>query len=428
MRNIVLGIVMTLVMAAFAVPAFATNGDNIIGVGAISRSMGGVGAADPQDAITAVFGNPAAMCYIPCETSEVDFAATLFVPKVSASVSTTAPAADSVSADSRGLPYAFPAIGIYTPISDNWRFGLAAYGVSGLGVDYKDTILKNSPLGPFDIKTDLQIMKFAPNLAYRILPNLSVGAALQINWAQLDLEEGSAHTFSFGTQLGVIYKPIDPLSIGLTWQSPQRNTFRRVFNFNADLNGDGIAGNDPGEDRDFDTLKLEQPQQVVLGVAYEIIPKKLLVEVNEKWINWADADGYKDFDWRDQYVTAVGVQVRPIDWLALRAGYNYGRNPVKEHNGWNAQSLTSVQNTTTPTALFEGFRVVGFPAIIEHHVTAGAGINISKKVSVNLGYMHAFENTLTETSAPIGGPGGPKVILQSKLHEDSYEVGLNIMF
>ena len=69
MRKLAVSIVMALAVAAFAVPAFATNGDNVMGVGTISRSMGGVGAAAPQDAITAVFGNPAAMCYIPCETS-----------------------------------------------------------------------------------------------------------------------------------------------------------------------------------------------------------------------------------------------------------------------------------------------------------------------------------------------------------------------
>jgi long-chain fatty acid transport protein len=427
MRKTALGLVMALAMAAFAVPAFATNGDNIIGVGAISRSMGGVGAAAPQDAITAVFGNPAAMCYIPCETSEVDFAATIFVPKVKANATTSPPALppSDVSGDSRGLPYAFPAIGIYTPISDNWRFGLAAYGVSGLGVDYKDTALKNFAGGAFGsqglaIKTDLQIMKFAPNLAYRILPNLSVGAALQVNWAQLDLEEGSAHTFSFGTQLGVIYKPIDALSLGVTYQTEQSNKFRRVFNFDQALTGD----------TDFETLKLNQPQQVVVGIAYEVIPKKLLIEVNEKWLNWSDATGYKDFDWRDQYVTAVGIQGRPVDWLALRVGYNYGKNPVRAHNGWQWNpgapgGVSSIQGTPVPTAQFEGFRVIGFPAIVEHHVTAGAGINISKKVSVNVGYMHAFENTLKETSATFFGSA---ITYQSKLHEDSYELGLNIMF
>lgn len=403
-----------LAVVCLAIPAFATNGDNIIGVGAISRSMGGVGAAAPQDAISAVFGNPAAMCYIPCESSEVDFAATLFVPKVQGQIISPATPAGGDSANSQGLPYAFPAIGIYTPITPDLRFGLAAYGVSGLGVDYKDTALKGAfgfPAGPrADIKTDLQIMKFSPNLAYRILPNLSVGAALQVNWAQLDLEEGSAHTFSFGTQVGVIYKPIDPLSLGVTYQSAQMNRFRRVYDFNGDGN--------------YDNLKLEQPQQVVLGVGYDIIPKKLLLEVDEKWINWSDADGYKEFDWRDQYVTAVGIQANPMDWLALRVGYNYGRNPVKVHNGFDpSQTLnTSIQGTPANTAQLEAFRIIGFPAIIEHHLTAGIGVNLTKKVSVNLGYMHGFQNTIKETSRFNA------ITYESKLYEDSYELGLNFMF
>jgi long-chain fatty acid transport protein len=423
MKKYVLSLVAALSLALLAAPAFATNGDNIIGVGAVSRSMGGTGTAAPQDAISAVFGNPAAMCYIPCETSEVDFAATLFYPTVKAGVKTSFPPAPvDVSADSRGLPYAFPAIGIYTPINQDWRFGLAAYGVSGLGVDYKDTNLKNSGLGRFDIKTDLQIMKFSPNVAYRIMPNLSVGAALQVNWAQLDLGEGSAHTFGFGTQIGAIFKPVDALSLGLTYQSPQSHKFRRVFNFNADLNGDGATTAAFGEDNIFDTLTLEQPQQVSLGVAYDIIPKKLLAEVDGKWINWSGAKGYDDFDWRDQYVIAVGLQGKPLEWLALRAGYNYGRNPVKEHNGWNPQGITTIQGTTASVAQIEGFRVVGFPAIVEHHLTVGAGINISPKVSLNVGYVHAFENSIKETSA------FNLITYESTLYEDAYEVGLNIMF
>jgi long-chain fatty acid transport protein len=66
---------------------FATNGDNLIGVGPISRAIGGVGIAAPQDAIGAVFFNPAAMCFGPfCPTGEVDFAGTLFMPDVKAKV------------------------------------------------------------------------------------------------------------------------------------------------------------------------------------------------------------------------------------------------------------------------------------------------------------------------------------------------------
>lgn len=409
MRKLAVSIVMALAVAAFAVPAFATNGDNVMGVGAISRSMGGVGAAAPQDAITAVFGNPAAMCYIPCETSEVDFAATIFDPSVRAKVSA---GPTSFKATSQGAPYAFPAIGIYTPITPDLRFGLAAYGVSGMGVDYKDSQLKN--FGPglgTDLKTDFQVMKFAPNLAYRILPNLSVGAALQVNWSQLDLGDGSAHAFGVGTQLGVIYKPIDALSLGVTYQTPQKHTFKRIANL------DVLLGS-----TDRDTLALEQPQQVVLGIAYDIIPNKLLMEVNGKWLNWADAEGYKDFGWEDQYVVAVGVQAKPVDWLAIRVGYNYGNNPVEEINGWNPGSIVKVGGSSMPAFYREYFKVIGFPAIVEQHITAGLGVNLTKKVSLNAGYTHAFENTITERDI------SNTFKFESSLSEDSYEVGLNIMF
>src|SRR5512143_3150514 len=166
MKKVLLSLAMALSMAVFSAPAFATNGDNIIGVGPISRSMGGVGAAAPQDAITAVFGNPAAMCYIPCESSEADFAGTVFDPSVRAEVTVPTPNGPfTFKATSKGAPYAFPAIGIYTPIGEKWRFGLAAYGVSGLGVDYKDSSLKNAfgdPVNaPADIFTQFQLMKFA---------------------------------------------------------------------------------------------------------------------------------------------------------------------------------------------------------------------------------------------------------------------------
>lgn len=425
MKKFVLSVVAALAVVAISAPAFATNGTNIIGVGAISRSMGGVGAAAPQDAISAVFANPAAMCYIPCETSEVDFAATIFVPKIDGSVSLTGgfppPGGFSMgvlNAESEGQPYAFPAIGIYTPINDKWRFGLAAYGVSGLGVDYKDTGLE-----PFGVRTQLAIMKFAPNVAYMINPNLSVGAAFQLNWAQLDLGDGDSHDFGFGTQVGALYKR-DAFSMGVTYQSPQNHEFERI----SDFDGNGVR----------DNLDLEQPQQVVLGLAYDIIPNTLLVEVDGKWLNWSDAKGYKDFDWEDQYVISVGTQYKPVEWLAVRAGYNYGNNPVKEHNGWDADMTTAfgfpggsgssqnVQGVNVNRFQYEFLRTIGFPAIVEHHVTCGLGINITPKVSLNAGYMHAFANTISETSAAEAD--GTVVNLKSKLSEDSYEFGLNIMF
>ena len=50
--------------------------------------MGGVGIAAPQDAISAVFSNPAAMCYGAfCPSNQVDFAGTGFMPNIHPAIS-----------------------------------------------------------------------------------------------------------------------------------------------------------------------------------------------------------------------------------------------------------------------------------------------------------------------------------------------------
>ena len=74
-------------MALTPTLALATNGDNLIGVGSISRAMGGVGIASPQDAVSAVFSNPAAMCFGGyCPSNETDFMGTVFSPHVKADI------------------------------------------------------------------------------------------------------------------------------------------------------------------------------------------------------------------------------------------------------------------------------------------------------------------------------------------------------
>ena len=153
--------------------AYATNGDNLIGIGPISRAMGGVGIAAPQDSISAVFANPAAMCFGPyCPGSQVDFAGTIFLPTAHGKVE--APAFGVNASDrSQSNIFIVPAIGLSTPITPTLRFGIAAYGTSGLGVDYRDR-LNLSPLPSGDLSTQYQVMKFAPNLSYMIIDNLQL--------------------------------------------------------------------------------------------------------------------------------------------------------------------------------------------------------------------------------------------------------------
>src|SRR5579859_8273520 len=87
--------------------ALATNGDNMMAIGPNARAMGGVGVASPQDAISAVFANPAAMCFTPgCAYSEVNFAGTLFLPHPSARLDLQG--MGTFSSDSKQNVYAIP--------------------------------------------------------------------------------------------------------------------------------------------------------------------------------------------------------------------------------------------------------------------------------------------------------------------------------
>jgi long-chain fatty acid transport protein len=401
---------------AISATAYATNGTNLIGIGPIARSMGGVGIAAPQDAISAVFANPAAMCFgAYCPGSEFNFAGTLFRPKPEAKVSAGGVTA---SAKSDEKIYAIPAIGLSTPISEGpqiWRFGLAAYGVSGLGVDYRDTKL-DQPVPAFGgnplaqgTDTQLQTMKFAPAIAYQPTDRLSLGLDLQIDYSSLDLGSGSTFNYGWGYQLGVIYKLTDAVSLGATYISPQKVKYENVLD-----KGDGFSAN----------LELESPQQLGVGVAFTLFDK-LLIEGDVKWLNWSDAQGYHEFDWDDQWVYALGAQYEVMPKLFLRAGVNYGSNPVKRHENFNGTTFKTVQGTTLPTYYYETFRIIGFPAIVETHLTAGIGYEFSPKFAIQMGYVHAFEKKIKETGTGLdGGPAS----MESKLYEDSLDLSLTWRF
>ncbi len=287
-----------------------------------------------------------------------------------------------------------------------------------MGVDYRDRL--NTILGAQgEVFTQYSVFKFAPNLAYRITDNLSVGANFQVDYGTLDLGAGSSSGFGFGGQVGAIYR-IGPVSLGLSYSSPQTIKHMKVYDFD----NDGTR----------DALKLQMPQTVGFGIAYETPGKlllkddRLLIEGDFKWINWAGARGYKDFDWRDQYVFGLGAQYKPIPKLALRVGVNYGQNPVKTHTGFNASGSTVVQGKSTSTFGYEYLRIIGFPAVVETHLTCGIGYEFSEKFSINIGYTHGFAKTISEAGINFGGVGGPPVTLSSKLAEDSIDVGLTWRF
>ena len=200
------------------------------------------------------------------------------------------------------------------------------------------------------------------------------------------------------------------VALGASYTTPQKAKFENVYNFDAFM-GDTIQ----------DDLDLEAPATYVLGIAYTPVPE-LLLSADLKYYEWAEAAGYEDFDWDNQWVIAVGAQFQANDKTVLRIGYNYGENPVNEHEGFDPMGVTVVQGTAMPTLGYELFRTVGFPAIVESHLTLGVGYQLTESMGISLEYMHAFENTISQSSA--GGFIGS----ESTLEEDSYSFALSWQF
>lgn len=401
MKNKITGSLITAMGIGLVTQAYATNGVNLIGIGPISRALGGTGIAAPQDAVSAVFSNPAAMCISEsCSQPQFDFSLTTFMPSTDATLSM---GPNTFKGDSDSDLYFIPALGVSLPLGENgshWRAGMAIYGISGLGVDYEGEAI--SSVVPFDF-TELQIMKVAPSIAYSINPDVSIGASLHINYASLEIGSGILPTgknddtdWSMGVQLGVTWRITKDITAGLTYITAQSNTFEDVMPEFGEMGPTGRKTN-------FD---LELPQQVGLGVAWVGMQERLTLSCDGKWINWQNADGYSDFGWHDQWTIGVGAQYEVIDdTLVLRMGYNYGKNPLRKQS-FNQDVMS----------------IVGFPAIVEHHFGMGVGYQINDDLIVNLSWVHAFENTMRSTA-----PGGGAKV-KSSLSEDTIDLGVTWRF
>jgi long-chain fatty acid transport protein len=141
-----------------------------------------------------------------------------------------------------------------------------------------------------------------------------------------------------------------------------------------------------------------------------------------KYYDWEGAAGYGEFDWSDQFVFALGAQYMATSDLVLRAGFNYGENPVNPHNGFDPMGVTQIQGKSVPTFGYEMLRTVGFPAIVESHLTLGFGYKITEALAMNLDYMHAFEKTFSESSM------GNAINLESSLEENAIGFSLAWQF
>jgi len=375
---------------------YATNGDNMIGVGTQSRAMGGIGVGMGVGT-DSVFRNPAWI--VDLDGFNASFGATAFMPTVKAKVGPAPGLGNGEEGESKSDLSMIPTVSHSDHINENLSYGVGMFGVSGMGVDYRN---EDPQKGLANMRTSLQYLRFVPSISYKY-EDWRFGAGISLAYGALSMSAwmpdgvppgqqpdpttakqrggGLSEDFGIGVQVGVGYYVMPNLSVGAYYQSEVATEYEDVFDFNTD----GI----------YDSLKLSQPAEAGIGIGYTSECKCYTIAFDYRRIMWSDADGYDAFGWDDQDVFAIGGSYNVNDFLVLRAGYNYATSPL--HN-------KTFQAANVGGAPFQAFNVayfntLGFPAYSDTHYTAGLSYELSKTTGIDLAYVYAPE--VTETSMQV---------------------------
>jgi len=365
---------------------YATNGDNMIGVGVQSRAMGGSGVGMGMGT-DSVFRNPAWI--VDQKGFNATFGATAFMPTVKAKVSP--PFGNGVEAESKADLSIIPTVSHSDHINENLSYGVGMFGVSGMGVDYRN---EDPQKGLGNMRTSLQYMRFVPSLSYKY-EDWRFGAGLSMAYGALSMSAltpsnptdpttmaqrggGLSEDIGFGAQVGVGYYVTSGITLGAYYQSEIETEYENVFDFDAGNMNNG-----------YDNLKLSQPAEAGIGIGFVSDCKCYSLTLDYRRIMWSDADGYDAFGWDDQDVIALGGSYNVNDALVLRAGYNYAKSPLNDK---------TFKPATVGGAPFDAFSVayfntLGFPAYSESHITAGLSYQLTPSTGFELAYVYAPEVT-----------------------------------
>ncbi len=421
MRKIAAFLAVTCLVTAS--PAFATNGMRMIGFGPVQDSMGGVGVGATLDTSSLV-SNPAGIVDL---GTRLDAAAGYFKPTVSYSANGIAPpivASNGATLDSSRGGSPIPALGYVRPVSEQLSVGMGVFAVAGMGVDYATNLYGGPTL------TSYTNARLTPGVAYKLAEGLSVGATANVMMAQMkyDVASGAgqalhdtATSFGIGATLGVKFSPVKMVTLGAAYET--KSSFQD-FSFTVPTRPNPFAPPGTNIPGGTDKLTFDQPQSATFGLA--LAPTEmLLVAADVQWINWsgtmgenlpkyssdANATGALPFNmnWDDQVVLKIGAQVTPMKGLKIRAGYDYGKMPLD------------------PNRAFEN---LAFPAIVEHHVTAGVGYDATPKLAVNVAGVYALNAKLQGSNGapppPLGGTG--QGITSYTTEMSQYEVELGVAY
>ncbi len=248
------------------------------------------------------------------------------------------------------------------------------------------------------LKTDLMVFTVSPVLAYRLTDGLSISAAFVYSFANVEITrktsqapfEGDAFVqlkgddnSAFGYNLGLMYKPVETLSFGVSFHSQIKYDFKGTAS--STTSQPQLESRLPNGDI---TATLTTPFNLAAGVAYDVQPG-LKFSADFQYIGWSSYDtlavDFKDPNfpdlasprlYDDSYIVRLGSQIAVSKQFDVLAGIYFDKNPVKPE----------YLNPSLPDANRFG-------------LSLGFNLKVVDNFGISASYLHIFASQVTVTNS-----------------------------
>lgn len=398
-----LGLTVGLLLCLSVPPSMASVGLFLIGYGAKSRGMGGVGLALHEDSLVSAI-NPAGISFV---ENRLDGGLLIFNPKRNAACCLAPEGINSEKAW-----FFLPNMAFAYKLNDKYSLGISMVGYAGGRTAYTPNLFDAADKDGY-AGANLEIGLVSTTISYKVDDDQAIGASLLIAGARFEAQGlGPFKTFSKYpkkvTDNGHSWAGGGGLRLG--WQGhfdDDKWSFAAVYQTKVYMT-------------DFDAYKglfpegtLDLPAMVSLGTAFKPLPELTIafdwsrvfysdvaalgnrslpittVDDDPRLMGQPDGPG---FGWMDQDIFKLGVQYDLNPEWTLRTGIAYADYPIINEEGGGE---------------FE-FNVLA-PVVTELHLTAGGTYAFEKKHEISFAIMHAFNNSETQfidgdkTDLPFAG-------------------------
>ena len=461
--------------------AISSGTDLNLSMHGAAGGMAGAAYTRVNEASAAVFGNPATLTQLKGANFNIGAALIkLDVENTQSFNNTAAGLSFQNQSTSEADDYIIPTIGVALEITPKLTLGVGLEADAGLGADYRtDPIALAGGLGGgaalggnFNIPLVVEVISLNANIAagYKVSNDLSLGGSITIGFGlgqlgtagptgNLDTlcsvvlagppgtcpiysdfggTTSSVHDIAIGASFGATYQATQGMTLSGTIKSPVKYSFENILYQDPALFG----GNG------WQTLDVEQPLEIIAGIAFDGLMPGLLVEADVAWKNWGDAAAYEDA-WDDQILFMLGAQQKIGDW-SFRAGYSFAEDILKDTPNSTLGGLTGLGSVPlgtgtaacgplAATCAAAATDIIGLvqtsllPVIWEHTVTLGAGYNFTPNVRLDGFAAVAFSNDVTRDAPTVGVlvdstgllPAGSEVSYRQDIGEE-IAVGLSL--